>query len=190
MLACAALIGFLCVPQHYVHVTREAAMYYAVDAQGNRLPEAFDPALSKRFGIEIVGWTSDQIFEITSLGLDRVCAQGWCVYYRKHCDDGGRHCRVVLSGGVEAPAQTGVIGLVSHTGFEIHAPSRAAMRRIFGALRLQIQDGMGEARATVPLSHFNREAPDNEIPRGCMRSVWVEGCGQPPFPNSQRPAHL
>jgi hypothetical protein len=198
LLACAVLIGNLCVPPQYLALTRAGAMVTETDSQGRPLPLAFDPALSRRAGIEIVPWSSDMIEGGLSFAMNRVCASGWCVFYRKHCSDSWRLCEYSVSNAiVDVPGDTAVHPLTRQTGIDIRAPSRAAMRRIIGELGFVVHSAHGftlhadrdPAAAVVPLARLNVESPDATHVIDCMRSVWVQGCERPAFPQFEPPAH-
>lgn len=184
ILACAVLIGSLCVPREYTAVAHFAASYVVENPH-------YDEAEARRRKTEIYAWSSDMVDGATTVGLDRVCDHGWCVYYRKHCEAGGRRCTYMQTSEVQvAPGRTGAAGVTVNQGFQIDAPSRAAMRRIIARLRFATHVDKGEAVFSVPLAELDRESPSLRNYISCMPSVWVEGCGPPRRTWAKRPEHL
>ncbi len=185
LLACAALIGSLCVPPEFVSVSQFSSMIVSNEKS------QFDSERSHRTGIEIVAWSSDMIEEALSNGMDRVCDRGWCVHYRKHCSEDGRFCAVSTSAAEHASDSANPLHLVVvNTGFQIHAPSRATMQRIMGRLGYVLHAEGGRPTSVMHITRFDRESMSITGGIGCLRSVWVEGCPRPEFPQFPRPAHL
>lgn len=182
ILACAALIGALCVPPQYEAVAQFSSLLVSTT------PSKFDPAAVRRTQTHILFWSSDQIVDGSSIGMDRVCRDGWCVYYRRHCGPYGKTCSATLSDGV-AEAGDPIRPLTFDAGFEIHAPTRAAMRRILLAVKLTLHWNRDGTATAVPLAELRAESATGNIV-GCSQIVWFEGCAKPLFPRGRRPEHL
>ena len=180
LLACAALIGSLCVPQEYVPVSAFSSMV--------NTPSLFDAEQSRRTGIYILAWSSDSFGLASTLGVDRACAQGWCVYYRKHCDPSRHFCEVAQADTVRE-SDPGRSGLTLYKGFRIEARNQADLRRVMGRLRFVVSIDDRPSDILLPLAAFARNSPDITDFIGCRRSVWVEGCSRPPAPELRRFEH-
>lgn len=188
---CVAIVASLCVPTKYAAVSQFSSMYTRVDADGHPMKDSFDPAEVKRTGIAIHTWDSDSIRTVSPLGLDRICAKGWCVYYRKHCDEAALTCTYAYS--EPTPAHTAdewERGLAIYQGAEIHAPSKSEMTKLLGEIVFVIHFKNESDIVSVSLSALDQESADVTHFRGCMRSIWVQGCPKPELPqfrNRERP---
>jgi hypothetical protein len=110
LLACAALIGSLCVPPQYVAMAQFTALQQA--------PAPFDPKTVLARGNAIWFWNSEAVATMRRADLSRYCAEGWCIYYQKHCLRPALVCTFVVSDefAADKPMQTVPV----HKGFSIH----------------------------------------------------------------------
>lgn len=185
MLALCTVIGLLCVPPDYVPLTRSFAMFVQVDERGKQLPERFDEALSKRRGIEISSIDSDYFQVVSTLGLDRVCTQDRCAYYRKRCEPTACHYRITTVSKDHGAPQGLMVSMEPNV--EVRAPTPAALRKIIGRLRYVLKYE-SKSPVLIPLTRFSHESPSLNM-RGCMRSIWVQGCPRPEFPQFRAREH-
>lgn len=173
---CALILASLCIPQDYVPVTK-------LEGQVVQIHPTFDPAVSRRRGIEIDAIEGDNGNIAGSLFLDRACADGLCVYYERHCDNARRFCRFDIS----PPAKDNARGsTIFFDAIEIRARDRALMARTIAALDVALRDGT--TMDLLPLAALDHETHGS---RGrCSRVVWFEGCDRPTMPGLPRPAQL
>ena len=172
LLACAALIGNLCVPQQYVAVAQFSAMYVS--------HTKFDQEVARRTDTEIAFWSSDSIAVGKPTGLDRICAEGWCVYYHKHCYDAFLVCTFVQSGEMAAASAGSTdLKIALHEGFSVHARSDLAMRVLLRRVRFVIHRNDDGSAVTVPLTKFEHDGGEiNQFAeyRVCLTTAWAPGC--------------
>jgi hypothetical protein len=186
---CALILAYICVPQEYVPVSQLSSMIVETDAAGKPVLR-FNPAIARRRGIEIDAWDSDDIHEVSPALMNKACSGGWCIYYRKHCDAELRNCQYVESDPVPADfTRTFDKAVASSKGFEIHARSRAIYRETENTLRLVLHTGDDGRSAYLPLTKLTQLSDSINV-TNCMRSVWMQGCGPPPFPRLPRPTRL
>jgi len=150
--------------------------------------DRFDAAQSKRRGIDIFSWRSDQFFVASPAGLDKVCAATRCIYYRKHCEETA--CEYVLSEPVDAGGDTVDLGFAG--GLSIRAPSRTELHRIVARLGFVVaRGGRGAPLGVplgVPLSRLSEESANLKLP-SCFRSIWMQGCSRPSRPELRAREH-
>jgi len=180
LLACAALIGRLCVPAAYIDIAHYESM-----VTDNR-PRAYSAEMARRRRIDIMFFSGDSFEQQLSVTLNRTCHKGLCVYYRRHCTAAGTTCEWEVSDTTpERPAQD--VTLV-HESIVIKARSHSAMRTLLGQVRFVLKIEAGRMTESLPLSALGIESVDVHPSVGCERTVWVQGCPRPGARRWQRPA--
>jgi len=174
---CALVFASVCIPQSDLAVTMTGSMY-------DRTNPTFDQTTADRRGMTIGIFESDQINLTNSLFIDRACAQGWCIHYKRHCDAAMRDCDFTFDAPMRE-ADYGAAGL--RLSIKIHARSKQIMIRTMRGLSIAL--GGEPAVAYLPLIRLDREEASGSEGH-CSRVVWFEGCDRPPLPGLPRPARL
>jgi len=142
-----------------------------------RSPSRFDLAEAKRRDTEIRFWSSDSIALAKPTGMDRMCADGWCVFYRMHCDTAAVVCRYLITGSFREDAAPERVDV--HEGFAIHAPTAEALLHLKNTVRFLLG---GRSGPQASLARFDRDGgPITDMAEyvPCVDTAWVSGCPQP-----------
>jgi hypothetical protein len=167
---CALIWANVCVPQEYKHVTTGFSFVTR--------EETFDPAESKRRGIELSVIDSDMIATVTTVGLNKACADGWCIYYRKQCDNGFRHCKYIETSPVAEATTIANQAVAQKVSIELTARSASQLRYVEKKIRLLVIGDDEQKLADMPLAAFDQLSGSlNTL--GCPRErqrLRIPGC--------------
>jgi hypothetical protein len=161
---CAVIWVHVCIPHYYLHTADLWAMYTH--------PPTREQATVDRLGVSIDVYSTDNLRDFGTAGANRVCTDGRCVYYRKHCDAAGRVCE--YEGGFSG---AGATQATDDWSMKITAQSPSTLGRTVSALSLALSED-GQSGPFVPLSALAEESPSTDL-FYCRPGVRMQGCLTP-----------
>jgi hypothetical protein len=176
---CAVLLRFLCVS------APDAAFAHYSSIVGPLPENRYDAAEAKRRGVDISAWDSDLIYIGLAIGFHKACADGACVFYRRHCDE--NKCVWLLGATFKEAPDAAPETFVVNSGVNITVRDPREMARVVRGLKIAAFDDKGTEIGSIPLARLNAESADIDAFTSCSQVDWYQGCPRPEFPWMRRP---